>query len=78
MQYLLDLMFYYKTEPIATIFLVSLVTMFISMIYIFQRAIADKDVHLCFIRHSDIFICRICFNSIFTASCSYRSDKSRS
>ena len=46
MQYLLDSMFYYKTEPIATIFLVSLVTMFISMIYIFQRAIADKDVHL--------------------------------
>ena len=39
-------MFYYRTEPIATIFLVSLVTMFIAMIYIFQRAIADKDVHL--------------------------------
>ena len=38
-------MFYYRTEPIATIFLVSLVTMFIAMIYIFHRAIADKDIH---------------------------------
>ena len=44
MQYLLESMFYYRTEPITAIFFFSLILLILSMMYIFAKALAEEGI----------------------------------
>ena len=46
MQYLLESMFYYRTEPITTMFFVSVVAMFGLLMYIFAKSLAEEEISI--------------------------------
>lgn len=44
MRYLLESMFYYRTEPITAIFFFSLILLILSMMYIFAKSLAEEVI----------------------------------
>lgn len=61
MQHLLESMFYYKTEPISTIFFLSVIAMFGLLVYILAKSFAEeKTIDFC-IRCISNLVDWICF-----------------